>query len=173
MILNQVIGIETERLIIRTMSLRLITEVLNNDINAYDHIGVNFNEEWPSSDIMPALPIFKAKLEKKLPDGYGPWIFIDKADNTIIGDGGFKGCPNEIGEIEIGYNIVESKRMLGYGYEAVNALIEWAFSQESVKVITAECLRDNMPSINLLNKVGMTKVRDDEGLVYLSLDKGI
>lgn len=71
MILNQVIGIETERLIIRTMSLRFITEVLKNDINAYDHIGVNSNTEWPSSDIMPALPIFKVQLEKKLPDGYG------------------------------------------------------------------------------------------------------
>jgi len=75
--------------------------------------------------------------------------------------------------MDLGYNIVESKRMLGYGYEAVNALIEWAFSQESVKVIMAECLRDNMPSINLLNKVGMTKVREDEELVYLSLDKSI
>lgn len=173
MSLNKVIEIETERLIISTMSLVFITEVLKNDINAYAHIGVNFNEEWPSSDIMPALPIFKAQLEKNLSDGYGPWIFIDKADNTIIGDGGFKGSPNEIGEIEIGYNIVESKRMGGYGYEAVKALIEWAFSKKSVRAITAECLRDNIPSINLLNKVGMTKIREDEELVYLSLDKNI
>lgn len=32
---------------------------------------------------------------------------MDKSDNSIVGDGGFKGTPNDNGVIEIGYGIIE------------------------------------------------------------------
>ncbi len=171
MTLKKVIEIQTERLFIRTMSLNFITEILKEDIDSYRHIGVRLNEEWPSSDIKPVLPMFKRQLENGMPEEYGPWIFIDKMDNTIIGDGGFKGSPSGAGEIEIGYNIIESRRNLGYGYEAAKALIDWAFSKEGVKVIKADCLKDNVPSINILKKVGMIKVYEDKELFYFEIKK--
>ncbi len=171
MILNKVIEIQTERLVIRTMPLNFISEILNENVDAYKHIGVKANEEWPSSDIKPVLPMFKRQLENKMPEEYGPWIYIDKMDNTIIGDGGFMGAPSAAGEIDIGYNIIESKRNLGYGYEAAKALIDWAFSKEGVKVVKADCLKDNVPSINLLKKVGMIKISEDKELFYFHLKK--
>jgi hypothetical protein len=41
-----------------------------------------------------------------LPVGWANWIFIHKADRVAIGDGGFKGAPDERGEVEIGYAII-------------------------------------------------------------------
>ncbi|NLD50700.1 MAG: GNAT family N-acetyltransferase, partial [Clostridiaceae bacterium] len=95
--------------------------------------------------------------------------FIEKADRSIVGDGGFKGDPNENGEIDIGYGIVKSKRRKGYGFEAVSELIRWGFTNSNVRCITADCLNDNEASIKLLEKLGMKKTKVVENLSYFIL----
>ena len=85
---------------------------------------------------------------------------------TVIGDIGFKGQPNKNGEVEIGYGLIEEERGKGYGYEALNAMINWGCKHEKVRCIKAECLLDNMPSIKILEKSGMKDVGRDEELIY-------
>jgi len=96
-------------------------------------------------------------------------VFIDKVDNIIIGDGGFKGPPDDNSRIDLGYGIINSKRRQGYALEAVIALIKWGFSQKNVKLITADCLKSNIPSINLLTKIGMSEIRQDNESIYFQL----
>ncbi len=136
--------IETERLLIIPMTFELSSKTINNDNYIYEELNIKQVDEWPGKDIKDILPIINNKLSlQSVPDGFDVWLFIDKQYNTIVGDGGFKGTPNNKGEIDLGYNIIESKRRQGYGFEAVSALIKWGLSQKDVKAITANCLKDN------------------------------
>ena len=77
--------------------------------------------------------------------GFTSWIFIEKSTNQVIGDGGYKGNPDSRGEIEIGYEIIESKRQKGYATEAIEALLEWTLTQDEVKSIIAKCHMQKHP----------------------------
>lgn len=169
--LNQHHIIETERLLLFPMTFQFISKMINNDITAYEEFGIKPIDEWPSMDIKKILPIIKDKLSSQpVPDGFGPWLFVDKLNNRIVGDGGFKGIPNKNGEIDLGYGIIESRRRQGYGFEAVTSLINWGLSQNNVKVITADCLKNNLASSNLLRKSGMVELKQDNELIYFALN---
>lgn len=167
---NRQLRIETERLLIVPMTFEFVSKILEDDITAYEELDVNPIDEWPNPDTKKIMPVIRDKLSSQPgPDGFGTWLFIDKANRTIIGDGGFKGAPDQNCKIDIGYGIIESKRRLGYALEAVSALIKWAFSQSSVKAITADCLKSNAPSRNLLRKIGMCEINQDNELIYFEL----
>lgn len=100
---------------------------------------------------------------------WGPWLAILKTDNTIIGDLGFKGAPDNKGAVEIGYGLLEEYRGKGYATEAVAALVDWAWKQDGIHKIKAETLVGNQESIRVLEKLGMKKVAESEEMVYWEL----
>lgn len=159
--------IETARLVLIPMTHSFISLLIANHPTAYSELDVQPNTEWPSTDIKEILPfLLKSLSPNTTPDGFGAWLFVDKSNRTIVGDGGFKGAPINEGAVDIGYNIIPSKRRIGYAYEATSALITWALSQEDVKMVTADCLIENTPSINLLKKLNMVEVGSDTQAVY-------
>jgi ribosomal-protein-alanine N-acetyltransferase len=89
--------------------------------------------------------------------GWGPYLVMERETNKIIGDIGFKGKPSADHIVEIGYGLIPSAQNKGYATEAVGALVKWAFASGQVKKIIAECLQDNLASIKVLEKLGMTK----------------
>ncbi|MDU0206380.1 GNAT family N-acetyltransferase [Paenibacillus sp. MAH-36] len=89
--------------------------------------------------------------------GWGVWFISLAEDNQVIGDIGFKGKPDDQGTVEVGYGIIPEMHNKGIATESVGAIIEWAFSSGKVKKIVAECLVDNMPSVRVLEKLGMTR----------------
>jgi len=166
--------LETNRLLLLPMTIDFIDGLISGDKKAYSLLNIKPSEEWPSEEIFSFLPMIKKSLlQKKEPTGFDSWIFIDKYDLCIVGDGGFKGEPNENGGIDLGYGIVKSKRRNGYAFEAVSELIRWAFSKPNVKYITADCLNENEPSIKLLEKLGMKKIKIEDGLSYFILKKSL
>jgi ribosomal-protein-alanine N-acetyltransferase len=87
-----------------------------------------------------------------------PWrgyLMMHTADRAVIGSAGFKGPPDRAGTVEIGYGIVPAYRRQGYTFEAVEALVEWAFGHPEVMRVTAQCDDDNAGSIRILEKLGM------------------
>jgi RimJ/RimL family protein N-acetyltransferase len=105
------------------------------------------------------------------PNGYDVWMVIHRAEMRIIGDIGFKGPPDEEGSIEIGYGIIEAERRKGYCYEAVKSLVEWAFLQNEVNRIKADCLSDNIGSIRILQELGFEEINRDEQWIFWKLEK--
>ncbi|MDR4886008.1 GNAT family N-acetyltransferase [Fredinandcohnia sp. QZ13] len=103
--------------------------------------------------------------------GWGVWFVINQENNTIIGDIGFKGKPNSENIVEIGYGIVPSTQGKGYATEAVQKLIEWAFSDKNVTKIVAECLDDNVPSIRVLEKLQMNRIGSENKMLKWQLEK--
>ena len=87
---------------------------------------------------------------------YTEWL-ISLRDGTVVGGIGFKGVPDEFGEVEFGYATEPEYRRKGYMTEACAAMCEWAFSHGDVFFVTAETEPYNAASQGLLKKIGFTE----------------
>lgn len=113
--------------------------------------------------------INKSLEKSKTPSGFEFWMIINKDNMQVIGDIGFHGLPNELGEVEIGFGLVEKVRGQGFGFESLKAIIKWLGTIESVKAIKANCLISNKASAKILAKVGMKEITQDNDLIYWEL----
>ncbi len=83
---------------------------------------------------------------------YTFWIVIERSTQRIVAELGFKGEPNDRGEIEIGYGTMPGYRSKGLMTEAVGAVVDWAKKRNDVKYILAETDEDNTASIRVVQK---------------------
>jgi len=143
----------SERLMLVPYTLELCKNLVNNDFDDLFKMGLKKGISWPDKDVIETLPRIVANLSKvKSPTGFESWMIIKKDTLEIIGDIGFKGFNYENQSIDIGYGIIEEERRKGYAEEAVRVIINWAFSNDIVKEITARCLFENITSMKLLKK---------------------
>ena len=91
---------------------------------------------------------------------YTYWLLVVAADRFGAGLIGFKGVPDDYGEVEIGYGIDPNYRRKGYTTEAAGKLIDWALEQPPCLAVTAWSDKDNQASARVLEKVGMKKARE-------------
>lgn len=84
-----------------------------------------------------------------------PYLFIHQQDRKLIGWGGFKGKPNEVGSVEMGYEITPDYRRQGLATEAAQRLLDFAFSDPDVRAVEARTLPEHNPSTRILEKLGM------------------
>jgi RimJ/RimL family protein N-acetyltransferase len=85
-------------------------------------------------------------------DWFTYWLLIIKDGQVGAGFLGFKGFPDENGSTEIGYGIDPAYQGKGYMGEAVQALIDWAFTHPFCNVITATEV-ENPASKRLLERL--------------------
>jgi [ribosomal protein S5]-alanine N-acetyltransferase len=88
--------------------------------------------------------------------GWVGYYVIAKVDGKpmLAGTAGFKGKPDENGEVEIGYSIIPELHRRGIATEAIKLLISHAFANLNVRRIKAETLPRLIPSIGVLVKCG-------------------
>ncbi|HSG42363.1 MAG TPA: GNAT family N-acetyltransferase [Anaerolineales bacterium] len=89
------------------------------------------------------------------------WLIVIKEENVGAGMLGFKSYPTAEGSTEIGYGIDPAYQNKGYMSEAVQALIEWAFTHPFCRTITATEVY-NPASKRLLEKLGAIQTEDNE-----------
>jgi hypothetical protein len=94
------------------------------------------------------------------------WIVIEKTGKKIVAELGFKGAPNESGEIEIGYGTMHQHRRKGYMTEAVGGMIQWAKNQGPVRWILAETEETNIPSIRIMEKNHFSVFNKKENMLW-------
>ncbi|HTQ64167.1 MAG TPA: GNAT family N-acetyltransferase [Puia sp.] len=80
------------------------------------------------------------------------WIVVEKKSKNIVAELGFKGEPNQKGEIEIGYGTMPGHRGKGYMTEAVGGMIDWAKSQPGIHLVLAETEEKNIASVKIVQK---------------------
>ncbi|HFJ9465532.1 MULTISPECIES: GNAT family N-acetyltransferase [Bacillus] len=102
---------------------------------------------------------------------WGAWYVLRKEDDSVLGDIGFKGKPNEDQTVEIGYGFIEKYWNQGYATEAVKELIDWAFKTGEVETIIAETLIDNYSSMRVLEKLHMKRVNATETMINWKIEK--
>lgn len=96
------------------------------------------------------------QLEDPAGQGWSLWYLIAAFEgrDELIGICGFKGRPNVAGSVEIGYSILRQYRNLGFATEAVDRLVQWAFSHQNVVEVSAETLPHLQSSIRVMKKNG-------------------
>ncbi len=163
-------NIMTDRLILIPVTLQLTTLLLSNDLAEIENVGIRMSEHWPTSDTKDILPIVHETLKRQgTPSGFEFWMIQCKENNTVIGDIGFHGKPDENGAVEVGFGLAREEWNKGYGYEALKGIAKWTMMQEGVKTLKADCLIDNIASRRILEKIGLKEVyRNDECIFWNS-----
>jgi RimJ/RimL family protein N-acetyltransferase len=103
-----------------------------------------------------------------------PWIhgfgLVHVESGTVIGMCGFKGPPGADGAVEIAYGVVPDYRGQGYGTEAAQALVAYAFGTGRVRLVRAHTLPEGNASTRVLTKCGFRHVGEstdpEDGLVW-------
>ena len=165
--------IETERLILLPLTMAQLQTGLADPAQLAQELGVSLTNDLFGDPVSRAIG---KKLEKMadLAEVDHPWVtywlIIPKEILAGVGMAGFKGYPNEKGEVEIGYGMDAAFQNKGYMTEAVAALIDWALTRPECTAVTAETLVTNQPSIRVLEKVGMRQTRKENGHFYWRKD---
>jgi RimJ/RimL family protein N-acetyltransferase len=166
---------QTDKRIIETTNLQLIPcelahiEAIMRDKKELERmLSVTVPDNWP--EFPESIPhVYELLKSDPSSPEWGYYLFIHAKERALIGEGGYKGKPDEEGMVEIGYAIVPEYRQRGFASEAARGLVGHAFSHPEVNVVQAHTLLDGTASINVLRKLGMksagTTNDPDEGEV--------
>ena len=159
--------IETERLQLIACNKMHLAALMQSEQALADLLGVELAENWlVFPETIEYLPLAVKMLETN-PQSlrWGMHLFVKRDENKIIGNGGFKGIPNEDGIVEIGYAISPLYENQGLATEAAQGMIDYAFSWSNVRMVDAHPLAEENASVKVLQKHGMKKIaekHDDE-----------
>ncbi|OOE14336.1 GNAT family N-acetyltransferase [Fictibacillus arsenicus] len=158
--------IETQRLLIVPYTYELVEATLKGKSELELALGCKVSDEWPSPTYAKRIPPKKEKLKQHPETSIWSMIVIEKESNTLIGEIGCKGGPDEKGIVEIGYGLVRQARNKGYATEMVSKLTEWLLDRPDVNKVTAECLDTNIPSAKVLEKSGFHLSDHKDGMYF-------
>jgi len=113
--------------------------------------GLRAGDGWPHADTPDALAGAAADPDPQA----GTWLVV--VDGRIVGDCGWRGRPDEDGVVELGYGLAPPSRGRGLGTEAVAVLAAWTEVQPDVRLVAAQVLVGNEPSLRLLARLGFTE----------------
>jgi len=146
----------TPRLLLVNTDVPILEQLLKGDRTLAEYTGWTIETPWNEF----GRSSFRYTLDKirEAPENKQWWTYliILKSQNQLIGSCGFKGPPTLEGRVEIGYEIKKSFRNQGFATETAQGLIDWAFTNDTVKRVQAHTLPEENASTSVLKKVGMT-----------------
>lgn len=147
---------------IKTTNLQLlpverihIEAFLSNKSELSKLLKVTVPDSWPHFPQAFSLPADESEQAIVSPNNWQGYFFIHPQESVLVGNGGFKGQPNDLGFVEIGYEIATEYWNRGLATEAVQGLIDYAFAREEVRAVNAHTLGQTNASNRVLQKVGM------------------
>ena len=165
--------IETERLILLPLEPHNLSLALENYEKMQLELGLKVSNRALDESDQYAM---KVRLRKVLEDidNYlflTNWAIVLKDENKIVGFIMLKGCPNEHGEVIVGYGIHEEYQRRSYAAEALRALSQWVFKNPKALSMIADIEKDNLPSQRVLEKAGGFKFKENDELVWWKIEK--
>lgn len=128
---------------------------LDRDLNALaDLLGAEAGQEW--ADLVPARENLKAIHDDA---AVRPWLsrgIVLREAGILVGEVGFHDSPDELGVVELGYEVLPEFRRRGIAMEAIRALTDWAFATGRASTVYATIAHDNAASIGLVQSLGLT-----------------
>ena len=168
-------SISTQRLQLSPLNLDQL-ELALQDIQALEvSLNLVIMRPWMTDRVHRAIGMKIDKMREADPsqhDWFTYWLIVISDENVGAGMLGFKGFPDENGSTEIGYGIDEAYQSKGYMREAVQALIDWAFTHPFCNVITATEV-ENPASRRLLERLGAQLVMEVDDSTSWEIRKNI
>jgi ribosomal-protein-alanine N-acetyltransferase len=153
----------TDRLVLRPLPATAAAALPADRDSASRVLGAALSVEWPQTDLLDVLPIQAAASPDD--ERFGVWVMVERDTETVVGDIGFMGPPDDGGVMEIGFSVIPDRRRRGYATEAACAMVAWAVKQPSVIGIIARCESANLPSIRTLERAGFLRTGEAGGLI--------
>jgi RimJ/RimL family protein N-acetyltransferase len=113
--------------------------------------------EWPPELIEPDNLVFFATRLHEEPSlgGWSAWyVVVREPERKLIGLFGFNGRPDDTGTVTLGYALIDPAQGQGFGTEALQTLIDWAFSHPEVSTVAADTFLHLRASVRVLEKLG-------------------
>jgi [ribosomal protein S5]-alanine N-acetyltransferase len=162
--------LETDRLWLINCDKAILEKLFEGDAQLANLLGIQIPEKWTEH----GEPAFRWTWDAlgKHPGTEQWWTYLPilKAENMLVGSGGYTGFPTEEGVVEIGYEIAESYRGKGLATEVVQALVLHAFTDKQVLKVQAHTLPVENASNHILKKFGFEyageSVDPNEGAVW-------
>jgi RimJ/RimL family protein N-acetyltransferase len=162
---------------IKTNNLQLLTverihkeAFLRNKSELAAILNVTVPESWPQFPEAFALSSNETHQLNPPATGWCGYFFIDPINRVLVGNGGFKGPPDQSGMVEIGYEIAAEYWNRGLATEAAQGMIDYAFAHEEVQAVMAHTLAEKNASNSVLQKVGMKFIAEvsdpEEGKIW-------
>lgn len=167
------IKVETERLILLPLDSDNLLLSTGNFQAMEKNLGLSITDTKLDEDMQYAM---RVRLRKVLADQENylwltNWAIVLKEQNCIAGFIMIKGCPNEKGEVIVGYGIEEKYRCKGYACEALKALAEWIFKNPTAQYVIADTEIMNIASHKVLLRAGAEKYKEDDDLIWWRICK--
>ncbi len=166
--------ISTERILLIPLTYKQVVKFKNLNNELEDELGLHESNRTINDHFKNAIEKYTLKWIEEDPDNYlfaTIWIIIDKTENVIVGDIGFKRKPNEFGVIEIGYATQPRYQRKGYMTEAIKEMVDWAFKHNEARSILAETKEDNEGSIKSLIRNGFTEYKQIDNMIWWQIEK--
>lgn len=122
-------------------------------------LGVTVPDKWTEFGMAPLQYSLDMLTKEGVPNNWNMYFPVLTEENILVGNGGFTGKPVD-GTVELGYEIAEDFRNKGLATEYVKALIDFAFDQSGIKVVSAHTLSNENPSTSVLKKCGFIKTEE-------------
>jgi [ribosomal protein S5]-alanine N-acetyltransferase len=131
-------------------------------------LGARVSDDWPAEDLRDFLPIYgQIVAAQAAQQGWGIWLMVGAAERALVGDIGFKGPPDDLHTVEIGYSVLPAFQRRGYATAAARAIVAWGLAQPGVQRVVANCRFDNAASIRVLENAGLRQTgRDRDELTW-------
>lgn len=102
--------------------------------------------------------------------GFGRWAVIQKSTGNFIGWCGLK-YSAMTDEVDIGFRFFKAAWNQGFATEAAQKCIELGFDSFGIKRIVGRAMADNIASVKVLEKLGLTFLKEfdfdgEEGVIY-------
>jgi [ribosomal protein S5]-alanine N-acetyltransferase len=162
-------AIETERLSLVPFTHELTTAAMSDRVALARALAVELPSDWPAPEFGGILSVLAQVAREDATRAGLTRLIVHRADRVLIGDIGFMEPPDRKGTVEIGYSLIERYRRQGLATEAARGLIAWAVARRGVRRVVARCLDDNLPSIRLLEGIGMRRTGAKERTLHWEL----
>ena len=158
--------LETERLYLREMTAEDAGDLYA--LNADPEV-IQFTGDGPFETVAQARAFLEA-YDHYRRYGFGRWAVIRKEDGAFLGWCGLKYTP-ELDEYDIGFRMFRWFWNQGYTTEAARACLQLGFGRFGMLAIVGRARRENLASIRVLEKVGLSYVgpldfEGEEGVLY-------
>jgi aminoglycoside 6'-N-acetyltransferase len=149
-------ALATERLLLR----RSVPEDAET-ISAYrSDPSVHVHQGWDRTDVEGVRAEVR-EMAGRAPGEPGGWIqfsVLERGTGCLVGDVGISRADGEPGVLKVGYTVAPASQGRGYATEAIGALLGYAFDVLGADVVRAYASTENLASIRVAEKVGMSLV---------------
>jgi len=158
--------LETDRLLLRELNVQ--------DSGNFYELNLNPKVVKYTGDTafenLKAAEIFLDQYNDYQINGFGRWAVIDKGNGEFLGWCGLK-YAEKSNETDIGFRLFEKHWNKGFATESASACLKYGFEKLNLKTVIGRVMSENIASIKVLEKIGLTYEKEfnfdgHKGLIY-------